>query len=126
MTIYVGNLNFRVTEDSLHELFSEFGEVTSAKVMTDKMTGRSKGFGFIEMADDDAANTAISNLNDKEFMERKLVVNQARPRTEGDRPRRPFNKSGGGGGRGGFGGGGGRGGFGGGSGGYGGGGGNRY
>src|SRR6187401_1031808 len=113
MTIYVGNLNFRVTEDNLQELFSEYGEVTSAKVMTDKMTGRSKGFGFIEMADEDAANNAISNLNDKEFMERKLVVNQARPRTEGDRPRRSFNKSGGGGGgRGGFGGGGGRGGYG--------------
>jgi RNA recognition motif-containing protein len=99
MTIYVGNLNYRATEEGLQELFSRFGEVTSAKIMTDKMSGRSKGFGFIEMANDDQANAAIEGLNDTDFLERKLVVNQARPRTEGDRPpRRSFNRSGGGGG----------------------------
>ena len=97
MNIYVGNLSFRATEDSLRELFSQYGEVTSARIMTDKMSGRSKGFGFVDMADDAAANAAINALNDQDFMERKLRVNEAKPRTEGDRPRRPFNRGGGGG-----------------------------
>jgi len=116
MNIYVGNLSFRATDDSLRELFAQFGEVTSAKIMMDKMSGRSKGFGFVDMPDDAAANAAIAELNDKEFMERNLKVNEARPRTEGDRPRKSFNRGGGGGGfnRGGGGGG------------YSGGGGNRY
>ncbi len=130
MTIYVGNLSFQATEDSIRDLFAEYGEVSSAKIMMNKMSGRSRGFGFVEMSDEAAANAAISALNDKDFMDRKLVVNEARPRTEGggggsDRPRRSFNRNGGGGGRGGYGGGGGRGGYGGGGGrgGYGGGGG---
>ena len=125
MTIYVGNLSFQATEDSIRDLFAEYGEVSSAKIMMNKMSGRSRGFGFVEMADETAANAAISALNDKDFMDRKLVVNEARPRTEGgsgggsDRPRRSFNRNGGGGGgRGGYGGGGGgRGGYGGGGGG---------
>ncbi len=97
MKIYVGNLNFRVTDDNLHELFSPFGEVVSATVLTDKMSGRSKGFGFVEIADDAAANAAIAGLNDTDYMERKLVVNEARPRVEGERPpRKSFNKGGGG------------------------------
>ena len=116
MNIYVGNLSFSATDDSLRDLFAQFGEVTSAKIMMDKMSGRSKGFGFVDMPDDAAANAAIAELNDKEFMERNLKVNEARPRTEGDRPRKTFNRGGGGGG--GFNRGGG--------GGYGGGGGNRY
>ena len=98
MNIYVGNLSFRATDDSLRELFAQFGEVTSAKIMMDKMSGRSKGFGFVDMPDDAAANAAIAELNDKEFMERNLKVNEARPRTEGDRPRKSFNRGGGGGG----------------------------
>jgi RNA recognition motif-containing protein len=109
MNIYVGNLSFRATDDGLRDLFAQFGEVTSAKIMMDKMSGRSKGFGFVDMPDDAAANAAIAELNDKEFMERNLKVNEARPRTEGDRPRKSFNRGGGGGGfnRGGGGGGGG-------------------
>ena len=98
MNIYVGNLSFRATDDGLRDLFAEFGEVTSAKIMMDKMSGRSKGFGFVDMPDDAAANAAIAALNDKEFMERNLKVNEARPRTEGDRPRRSFNRGGSGGG----------------------------
>jgi len=101
MTIYVGNLSFQSTEDGIQQLFAEYGEVSSVKIMTDKMSGRSRGFGFVEMADDTAANAAISALNDSDYMERKLVVNEARPRTEGsDRPRRSFGSGGGGGGRG--------------------------
>ena len=108
MNIYVGNLSFRATDDSLRELFAQFGEVTSAKIMMDKMSGRSKGFGFVGMPDDAAANAAIAELNDKEFMERNLKVNEARPKTERSGP--PRGGSGGGGGdRGGRGGG--RGGF---------------
>ena len=96
MKIYVGNLSFRATEDSLRELFSSFGEVATATIITDRMSGRSKGFGFVEIADDSAANAAIAGLNDTEYMERKIVVNEARPRTEGDRPpRKSFNKGGG-------------------------------
>jgi RNA recognition motif-containing protein len=98
MNIYVGNLSFRATDDGLRELFSQYGEVTSAKIVMDKMSGRSKGFGFVEMPDDSAANAAISALNEKEYMDRTLKVNEARPRTEGDRPRRPFSRGGGGGG----------------------------
>lgn len=95
MNIYVGNLSFRATDEGLRELFAAYGEVTSAKVMIDRMSGRSKGFGFVEMPDDSAANAAIAGLNEKEFMERNLKVNEARPRTEGDRPRKPFNRGGG-------------------------------
>src|ERR1051325_2054517 len=98
MKIYVGNLNFQVSDDNLRDLFSPFGEVTSATVITDRMSGRSKGFGFVELADDTAANAAISGLNETEFMQRKIVVNEARPRVEGDRPKRSFNRGGGGGG----------------------------
>ena len=110
MTIYVGNLNYRVEDQDLSTLFSEYGEVTSAQVMKDKFSGRSKGFGFVEMADDAAAQQAIDALNDTDFQQRKMVVNKARPKTEsGDRPQRSFNRDGGGsrGGRGGNGGGGG-------------------
>lgn len=115
--LYVGNLSYNVTNEGLEELFAEFGSVRSAQVVMDRDTGRSKGFGFVEMADDNGANEAIRGLNEKQHDGRPLTVNEARPREE----------RGGGGGRGyGGGGGGGRGGYGGGRGGYGGGGGGRY
>lgn len=111
--LYVGNLNYRVTSETLEQLFSEFGEVRRAEVVQDRATGQSKGFGFVEMADDSAAEAAISALNDRVHEGRPLVVNEARPRED---------RGGGGGGggyRGGGGGGGGyRGGGGGGGGGY--------
>lgn len=86
MNIYVGNLNFEVRENDLQPLFEEYGTVTSIKVITDRETGRSKGFGFIEMDDDAQAAEAIERLNDVEFANRALVVKEARPREE--RPRR--------------------------------------
>lgn len=80
MNIYVGNLNFNLGEDELKELFEKYGEVTSVKIITDKYSGRSKGFGFIEMADDDAANKAIEELNGTDINGRNVKVNQARER----------------------------------------------
>jgi RNA recognition motif-containing protein len=112
--LYVGNLNFRTTGDELREMFSQAGEVENASVVEDRDTGRSRGFGFVEMATKEGAAAAIEQFNGKEFGGRALTVNEARPRVER-----------GGGGGGGYGGGGGRGGggYGGGGGGYGGGGG---
>ncbi|MBK8611690.1 MAG: RNA-binding protein [Chitinophagaceae bacterium] len=104
MNIYVGNLSWSMTDDDLMNLFTEHGSVTSAKILKDKMNGRSKGFGFVEMEDDEAAKAAIAALNEVEIQGRKLIVNESQPRAEGDRPKRSF---GGGGGRGGYGGGGG-------------------
>jgi len=94
MTIYVGNLSYQASEQDLNQLFSSFGNVESVNIISDKFTGRSKGFAFIEMADKDGSN-AIDGLHDTEFMQRTLVVNQARPRTERP-PRRDFNNRGGG------------------------------
>ena len=134
--LYVGNLAYSVRDESLQESFSQFGTVSSAKVMMDRETGRSKGFGFVEMGSDAEAQAAINGMNGQPLEGRAIVVNEARPREE-----RPGGFGGGGGGGGygggggggrsgggGFGGGGGRsggGGFGGGGGGYGGGGGGR-
>jgi RNA recognition motif-containing protein len=101
MKLYVGNLSYDVNNASLEELFTPFGSVRSAQVIQDRDTGRSKGFGFVEMADDNAARTAISELNEKEFGGRPLTVNEAKPREE-----RGFGGGGGGGGRRGGGGGG--------------------
>ncbi len=118
MNIYVGNLSWSMTDDDLMNLFTQFGTVSSAKILKDKMNGRSKGFGFVEMDDAEAAQAAISNLNETEVQGRKLIVNESQPREEGSGG---YKKSGGGG----YGGGGSRGGSGGGykkSGGYGGGG----
>lgn len=129
MNIYVGNLSWSMTDEDLTNLFSQYGQVTSGKILKDKMTGRSKGFGFVEMDDDEAARTAIANLNETEVMGRKLIVNESQPRPEGEYKKRSGGfggggNRGGGGGRGGYGGGGSRGGYGGGGGrGYGGGGG---
>jgi RNA recognition motif-containing protein len=103
MTIYVGNISHRATEQDLAQLFSQYGEVSSAKIMIDKFTGKSRGFGFIEM-EDSAASAAIEALHEQEWMTRPLTVNEARPRTEnsgGDRPRRSFDRNNGGGGYGG-------------------------
>lgn len=86
MNIYVGNLSYQRDDQSLEELFAQFGEVASARVITDRSSGRSKGFGFVEMPNDDEANAAIEEYNDKEIDGRKLRVNEARPREE--RPRR--------------------------------------
>ena len=108
MRIYVGNLSYDTTEDELRKDFAAFGEVASVSVVTDRYSGRSKGFAFVEMTNKAEADAAIAGLNGKAVKERTLVVNEARPRTEG----------GGGGGRsggyggGGYGGGGGGGGYG--------------
>lgn len=101
--LYVGGLPYSTTQDALRDAFSQAGTVESATIITDKMTGRSKGFGFVEMSSDEEANAAIEMWNGKDFEGRKLTVNEARPM--GDRPPRRdggFNR---GGGRGGFGGG---------------------
>ena len=141
--LYVGNLAYSVRDESLQGAFSQFGTVTSAKVMMDRETGRSKGFGFVEMGSDAEAQAAINGMNGQALEGRAIVVNEARPREErpggfgggggrggyggggGGGGRGPYGGGGGGGGRGGYGGGGGGGGYGGGGGrgGYGGGGG---
>jgi RNA recognition motif-containing protein len=82
MKLYVGNLSYDFNNASLEQLFAPFGSVRSAQVIQDRDTGRSKGFGFVEMADDNAARTAMAELNDKDFGGRPLTVNEARPREE--------------------------------------------
>ncbi len=138
MNIYVGNLNWEMTDQDLQDLFASHGEIASAKIVTDKFKGnRSKGFGFVEMPNDEEAKAAIAALHQTEIGGRSIIVNESQPREEGER--KSFggggNRGGGGGSRGGYGGGGGNrgggGGYGGGGnrgggGGYGGGGGSRY
>ncbi|NQW29810.1 MAG: RNA-binding protein [Ignavibacteria bacterium] len=85
MNIYVGNLPYSFGDPELKQMFEEFGEVSSASVVKDKFTGRSRGFGFVEMSDNDAGNRAIENSNGRNFGGRNLVVNEARPKE--DRPR---------------------------------------
>lgn len=97
MNIYVGNLPYKITENDLRDLFSAYGEVTSVSMIKDKMTGQSKGFGFVDMPDAAQGNAAIQGLNEQAVQGRNIKVNEAKPRE--DRPRD-------GGGRGGFGGGG--------------------
>lgn len=80
MNIYVGNISYSCKEEDLREAFGEFGEVTSVKIISDRETGRSKGFGFVEMADDAAGEKAIEEMNGKEVGGRALRVNQARPK----------------------------------------------
>ena len=96
MKLYVGNLSYTVSSSDLEQLFAQYGAVKSAQVITDRDTGRSKGFGFVEMSDDNAARQAIEALNEKDHQGRPLTVNEARPRED---------RGGGGGGRGGYGGG---------------------
>ncbi len=97
--LYVGNLSFRVTSDDLQEHFGTAGEVESANIVMDRETGRSRGFGFVEMASEDAANNAIAQFNGAEYDGRNMVVNEARPREDRG------NGGGGGNRRGGYGGG---------------------
>ncbi|MEJ2007071.1 MAG: RNA-binding protein [Acidobacteriota bacterium] len=104
--LFVGNLPFTATEDELRDMFSAFGEVQQVRIMTDRDTGKSRGFAFVEMADDDAATKAISDLNGKELGGRALTINEARPRPEhrgGFRSEGGYGgkRRGGGGGRGG-------------------------
>jgi cold-inducible RNA-binding protein len=103
--LYVGNLSYQMTEDSLKDIFSPIGEVLSAKIITDAATGRSKGFGFVEMASDEDANKAIADLNGTNVMDRAINVSEARPQTERGRGartgggrggQRGFDRSGGG------------------------------
>lgn len=82
MNIYVGNLHYAVDEEDLKGIFEEYGEVSSVKVIMDKFTGKSKGFGFVDMTDDAAANKAIEALNDAELEGRNMRVNEAREKTE--------------------------------------------
>src|SRR3989304_197208 len=93
--LYVGNLSYEVTEAELNDLFTPFGAVESARIITDKFTGNSKGFGFVEMANREEANQAMNDLNGKTINNRAMVVNEARPQTKTPRS--------GGGGGGGFG-----------------------
>ena len=81
MNIYSGNLSYQSADEDLNTLFQEYGDVASAKVIRDRETDRSRGFGFVEMESDDEAQNAIDALNGQEFMGRKLVVNESRPRT---------------------------------------------
>lgn len=85
MNIYVGNLSYQVTDEELRAAFETFGEVSNAAVIRDKETGRSKGFGFVEMPDQTDAEAAIKAVNDTDLQGRTVVVNQARPRTESPR-----------------------------------------
>ena len=90
MNIFIGSLHFGLTEDELREIFEQYGTVDSAKIITDKYTGRSKGFGFIEMPNDEEAQKAIDELNGAEVKGRPVNVNKAKERTESN-DRRSFN-----------------------------------
>ena len=107
MNIYVANIPFKASEDELKELFEQHGEVSSVKIIMDKETNRSRGFGFVEMADSAAAKQAINELNGFNFLGKDLVVNEARPKTDAPRGGGGYGNRGGGGGYGNRGGGGG-------------------
>ncbi len=83
MNIYVGNLPFSTSEDDLRQIFEAFGEVSSAKIITDRLSGKSRGFGFVEMPNDDEARSALDELNGKDMDGRALTVSEARPRESG-------------------------------------------
>lgn len=104
MNIYVGNMNFNLKNEDLFNLFSQFGEVSSAKIINDRETGRSKGFGFVEMESSEDGLKAIASLNEFEVLGRKLIVNEARPQERsgggGGAPGGGFRKKFGGGGNG--------------------------
>jgi len=91
MNIYVSNLSFNVQDEDLKEFFTPYGEVTSAKIITDKFTGKSRGFGFVEMADEEASKKAIAELNDASVDGRSIKVMEAKPKE--DRPARSNNNS---------------------------------
>ena len=95
MNIYIGNLHFKMNEDELRHIFEQFGEISTAKIIIDKATGRSKGFGFVEMPNETEASDALNNLNGKEIHGRPIKVTEAREREDGDdAPRRDFNRGG--------------------------------
>jgi RNA recognition motif-containing protein len=98
MNIYVGNLSWNLKDQDLSNLFAQHGEVSSAKIVTDKFTGRSKGFGFVEMTNDDQAQAAITALNGTEVDGRNIVVNESRPKQEGGGGFKKRSFGGGGGG----------------------------
>ncbi|HSB92351.1 MAG TPA: RNA-binding protein [Flavitalea sp.] len=108
MNIYVGNLSWQMTDEDLRTLFEQYGSVTSAKIVKDKVSGRSKGFGFVEMPEDSEAQNALSSLYDSEVLGRKIIVNEAQPKPQNGGGSGGFKKRsfGGGGGNGGSGGGG--------------------
>ena len=105
MNIYVGNISYQASEEDLRQAFEAHGEVDSARIITDRETGRSKGFGFVEMSNDDQAKAAIEALNGTEIADRSVTVNEARPRQPRSDRGGERRGGGGGGGRGGFGGG---------------------
>lgn len=84
MDIYVGNLSYQTSEDELRDLFGQYGSVTSSRIITDRFSGRSKGFGFVEMPETSEANAAIEALNEQEFMGRNLRVNESQPKPRRD------------------------------------------
>ncbi|GHT05557.1 hypothetical protein AGMMS49525_12990 [Bacteroidia bacterium] len=96
MNIFIAGLSFKVNDADLETLFEEYGPITSAKVITDRQTGKSKGYGFVEIDNQETAEKAIAELNGAEYDGRTISVSEARPREE--RPRREFNRNGGGGG----------------------------
>ncbi len=105
MNIYAGNLSWNLKDQDLQNLFAQYGEVSSAKIVNDKFSGRSKGFGFVEMTNDEQGNAAIAALNGTEVDGRAIVVNESRPKPEGERggggggfKKRSFGGGGGGGG----------------------------
>ena len=95
MNIYVGNLSYSSTENSLRNLFETYGAVTTTKIVTDKFTGSSRGFGFVEMPNNEEGQKAIDELNGKDFDGRKIVVNESRPRETTGRDNRPPRREGG-------------------------------
>jgi RNA recognition motif-containing protein len=108
MNIYVGNLSWQMTDEDLRTLFEQYGSVTSAKIVKDKVSGRSKGFGFVEMPDDTEAQNALSSLYESEVLGRKIIVNEAQPKPQGGAgggggfKKRSFGGGGGNGGGGGY------------------------
>lgn len=88
MKIYVGNISYKTTNEELEQLFSDFGEVRSVQIITDRISGRSKGFAFVEMDDDAEAREAIEALHETDFAQRTIVVNEARPMTDRKENRR--------------------------------------
>lgn len=94
--LYVGNLPFSASEEEIHSAFGAFGEVTDVRIITDKFSGRSRGFAFVEMSDDKAAETAIESMNGKDLGGRNLIVNEARPQEKRERESRAGGGGGGG------------------------------
>lgn len=102
MNIYVGNLSWQMTDEDLRTLFEQYGSVTSAKIVKDKVSGRSKGFGFVEMPDESESQNALSSLYETEVLGRKIIVNEAQPKPQnggsGGFKKRSFGSGGNGGG----------------------------